>query len=380
MRKSVKFLYNHKQVCVENIADSSFSKSPLKPMLYMKDVVARLGKSGLIDIISNFKPFRTRDFKNAHTDEYVNDFFTGGPKRESNSIPWSKKLANSVKWTNSSLYNAVEQSYLDPNNLYVSPTSGFHHAGPNGGMGFCTFSGQVIASLKMYRKYGVKGAYLDLDGHYGNSIGDSREFVQNKYGWNLDDIIQMNINPRGTGSQYIDDFVMSLGTLANKIRQGDVDYIVWCHGADSHKDDDLGSQLTTNEWKSVSSIFYTWLNKLELELGRKIPLTLSLFGGYRRDDYQSVINLHLSDLMIGISVLLGKFMPIDDLEIKDKVRVVDTTIYIDEGDLADMIDITGLSRSVCKSALVNAKGDFEDAFKALDENKVEGKQTKLVLF
>ena len=216
------------------------------------------------------------------------------------------------------MYNAIEGSYLDPNSLYVSPTSGFHHAGPNGGSGFCTFSGQVISSIKMYRKYGVRGAYLDLDGHYGNSIGDSKGFIKSKYGWDLDDIIVMNINPHFYGEEYLNDLATQLHILEQNIEVGAVDYIVWCHGADSHQDDDLGSQLSTEQWIKSSAMFYAWLDTLERRLGRKIPLTLTLFGGYRRDDYQSVINLHMSDLYIGMAILMNKRMSLKELPIKSK--------------------------------------------------------------
>lgn len=320
MRQSVKIYYNDKQVCSDLIQERSYSKSPLKPAIYVNQLTDRFNLlNGKISIIDTFKPFRKRDFVNAHTDQYVNGFFSGQKSiRESNGLPWSKALAQSVKYTNSSLFNAIQASIIDPNHIYVSPTSGFHHARPSGGSAFCTFSGQVIASVKLYRKYKVRGAYLDLDGHYGNSIDDSERFIKNKYGWDLKDIIQMNINPYGQGNAYIKDLERQLHNLGNKIKQRKVDYIVWCHGADSHKDDDLGYQLTTSQWISASTTFYTWLDKLEREIGRKVPLTLSLFGGYRNDDYQSVINLHIIDLFVGISILMQTYLPIDGLMVKSK--------------------------------------------------------------
>jgi acetoin utilization deacetylase AcuC-like enzyme len=320
MRKSVKIYFTDKQVCSDQIKEGSFSKSPLKPALYVKAIKDRMpSPNDMIEFIDDFKPFRKRDFYNAHTEDYVDHFFAGQhPDCQSNGLPWSKKLAQSVKYTNSSLYNAIEESLLYPNHIYVSPTSGFHHARPNAGGGFCTFSGQVIASVKLYRKYGVRGAYLDLDGHYGNSIPDSKNFIKNKYGWDLNDIIPMNVNPQGSGLRYLNDLEVQLHRLEQNIRGGYIDYVVWCHGADSHEDDDLGNQLNTQQWREASTMFYAWLDKLERDLGRKIPLVLSLFGGYRRDDYQSVINLHLSDLWIGMSVLMNRFMPLDGLEVKPK--------------------------------------------------------------
>ncbi|MEZ6120508.1 MAG: hypothetical protein R3C28_28575 [Pirellulaceae bacterium] len=40
----------------------------------------------------------------------------------------------------------------------------------------------------------------------------------------------------------------------------EIHYVVFCHGADSHQDDDLGGQCTTGEWLECSVMFYTKLN------------------------------------------------------------------------------------------------------------------------
>jgi hypothetical protein len=38
----------------------------------------------------------------------------------------------------------------------------------------------------------------------------------------------------------------------------------------------------------------------------QIPLILSLFGGYRRDDYNSVLSLHTADLVMCLNILCGR--------------------------------------------------------------------------
>src|SRR5690606_12251584 len=118
----------------------------------------------------------------------------------------------------------------------------FHHATPDRGCGFCSFSGQVIASMKIYYEFGLSGAYLDLDGHYGNSISDSYDYVKD-----LDKAIPYgcNINPVDKGKRYIKDIKHRLKILEHKILNDEVHYVVFAHGADSHIDDDLSGQLTT---------------------------------------------------------------------------------------------------------------------------------------
>lgn len=289
--KKIKVFYNPKQVLEKD--SNNYSKSPLKPKLlldYLKE--NNLGK--YLKIEDNFNPFEKKDFEIAHNETYVNNFFKGIGNCESNGLKWSKQFADSIRYTNSSLYNSILNSIKNPKEVSFSPTSGFHHARPNRGDGFCTFSGQVIASKKIYDDLGLTGAYLDLDGHYGNSIEDSRKFVKN-----LDKAVpkDCNINPKGKGQEYIDSLENSLDYLEKKILNKEVNYLVWCHGADSHKWDDLGYQCSTEQWTECSRKFYNWVSKIDEKLEKPIPLTLSLFGGYRKDDFDSVLSLHTSDIV-----------------------------------------------------------------------------------
>lgn len=304
MRQSkIKTFYTPQQVCRVRIESGSFSKSPLKPMLLM----AHLHENGfheVLDICSDFPPFNKADFLKAHTESYVNDFFTGTGRCASNSLPWSKELVNSVCFTNSSLYHAIKYACEHPSVITFSPSSGFHHAMPDSGAGFCTFSGQVIASLKLYQTQGLVGAYLDLDGHFGNSIPDSISFAPQ-----VENAIAMNINPKYSHKAYLEDFEIELEKLAELIQAGKVDYVVWCHGADSHEWDDLGHQCTTAEWMACAEIFYTRIKALDREMGRPVPITLSLFGGYRSDDYESVLSLHATDLKMAVEIMLEKNLP-----------------------------------------------------------------------
>jgi acetoin utilization deacetylase AcuC-like enzyme len=231
------------------------------------------------------------------------------PLCESSGLKWSKQFLESLTYTNASLYNAIRQSILEPQQITFSNTSGFHRATPDRGCGFCSFSGQVIASMKIYKEFDLSGAYLDLDGHLGNSINDSYNFVKD-----LDNAIPYgcNINPIDNGLKYIADLKRRLKILASKIANDEVHYIVFAHGADSHLHDDLGGQLTTSQWVECSKIVYEWIKQTEKKIRKSIPLTLTLFGGYRMNSFESVLSLHTSDLVICLNVLCGaeiKYMP-----------------------------------------------------------------------
>jgi acetoin utilization deacetylase AcuC-like enzyme len=247
--------------------------------------------------IQNFTPFEEKDFLIAHTEEYVTNFFSGTGNCESNDIPWSEEFAESVKWTNASLHYAIKHA-IENNCITLSPTSGFHHASPDSGQGFCTFSGQVISALKIWREKGLVGCYFDLDGHFGNSIEDSRDI----HCPDLDFAIPKacNVNPRYLGKDYVEDLERRIQEIDKLIDSGQVHYLVWAHGADSHKTDDLRGQLDTKEWIECSEIFWTWA------ISKNIPVTISLFGGYRSAAFTEVLDLHISDLLVPIVKLNHK--------------------------------------------------------------------------
>ncbi len=120
---------------------AGYSQSPQKPRLMME----WLEKHGLhkhFPVAEEWNPFTKYIFEIAHEKEYVTSYFQGKqPFAGSNGLDWSFEFAESVRYTNASLYYAIEEALKG--NVTFSPTSGFHHAKPHTGSGFCTFSGQV---------------------------------------------------------------------------------------------------------------------------------------------------------------------------------------------------------------------------------------------
>jgi acetoin utilization deacetylase AcuC-like enzyme len=299
-KKYITAFYNPNMVPQESIL-GNFSQSPYKPKLFMDYITSKpLLRS--IRIESNFPPFTEADFLIAHTKEYVNAVFNGiKPLCESNNLNWSNDFAKSLLYTNSSLYHAIKNSLENPGEICFSPTSGFHHAKPTEGMGFCTFSGQVIASIKLWREYKMRGVYLDLDGHYGNSIEDSREMFDE-----INDAVPIgcNYNPKGRRKSYLEDLESYLQKLKTMLMNEEVHYIVHCKGADSHKDDDMMGQLTTAQWLKASKLVYNFVSEVSASRNKLVPLTICLFGGYRDDCYNKVLELHYKDLLACKNVLL----------------------------------------------------------------------------
>jgi len=300
----IKVFYNPKQA-VDQIV--GFSRSPNKPKLLLSYLQSK-NLFDNFDIISNFKPYNKNDFLIAHTKQYVNEFFNGEGLCDSNGLTWSQSFAESVTYTNASLYEAIKYSILNPECITFSPTSGFHHATPDSGGGFCTFSGQVIASIKLYDEFKFKGAYIDLDGHFGNSIEDSRYFCKTKDGSTLNDILpsEFNINPSFSGQDYINDLESKLKVLRKALLKDSVNYVVFCSGADSLEDDDLGSQLSYEEWIDCKKLIYNFIKEISYKKNKPIPITITLFGGYRQDHYNSVLDAHTRDIITCMEILQNK--------------------------------------------------------------------------
>jgi hypothetical protein len=68
----------------------------------------------------------------------------------------------------------------------------------------------------------------------------------------------------------------------------------------------LGGSCNTKEWIMCATIFYNWVKELNAKRGKPLPVTLTLFGGYRQDDYDSVLSLHTADIVECLNILCGR--------------------------------------------------------------------------
>lgn len=313
--KKIKTFYTDKQVCFDSIKEKSFSQSPLKPALLIEKI-KKGPYSELLDIIADFEPIAKEDFEIAHSKEYIENVFNKTGNYNSNGLPWSENLAKSLPYTSGSLYAASKFAIENPDYVCFAPISGMHHARPTAGSGFCTFSGQVIAAVKIYEQYGKSCAYLDLDGHYGNSIEDTRRFNPLL---NIAIPEGCNYNPSGRNESYLESFKTNLSDLATHILADRIQYVVFAHGADSHDQDDLGGSLNTENWVKCAEIFAEWVNEISIKKDQPIPVVLALFGGYRKDNYEAVLNLHIKSLISCSNIICGNNFE-DKLEIAEKIR------------------------------------------------------------
>ena len=295
-------VYYRPEIAVSSDPRGNYSRSPSKPRRYVEHLLGS-PLAPLVVLRPHFAPVSREQLLLAHRPDYVDAFLSGrGRDAASNGVVWSPEFADTVRYTNGSVVAAIRGALARPGRVALTPTSGFHHARPNGGGGFCTFSGQVIAAVCAWREHGARGAWVDLDGHFGNSIEDSRAFAPE-----LADAIPVgcNLNPDGEGADYLADLERRLARLGERVLAGEIHYVAVAHGADSHVDDDLGGQVTTAEWLTASELVYGAIGRWSAALGRPVPLVLALFGGYRHADPDAVLALHAADNAIALEILAG---------------------------------------------------------------------------
>jgi acetoin utilization deacetylase AcuC-like enzyme len=169
----------------------------------------------------------------------------------------------------------------------------------------------VISAIKIYEESGKSCAYLDLDGHFGNSIEDTRSFnpLLNKA------IPEgCNYNPSGRNETYLSCFEENLKSLESLIMEDKIHYVIFAHGADSHDQDDLGGSNNTEYWVKCAEVFANWVNEVSNAKKQPLPVVLALFGGYRKDNYDAVLNLHIKSLIKCSNIICGNNFE-DDLEV-----------------------------------------------------------------
>ena len=214
MKSPILHTFYHPKMSVNVDSLTGYTQTPAKPTLMMEYLERKkLLEYFLLD--DDFSPMSREDFYIAHTKEMVDNFFDKGKTSKILHIKWTPEYAESVAYESASLYYAIRYAVQNPEEICFSPSAAFHHANPTRSALFCAFSGQVIASMKVYYEFGFCGAYIDLDGHYGNSIDNSRDFVTD-----IDKAISPvcgNINIMARHQKYLEELKANLKILRKKL-------------------------------------------------------------------------------------------------------------------------------------------------------------------
>lgn len=248
------------------------------------------------------------DLLRVHDPDYIEAVKTGHPRKlaEAQKFPWTDALYPSVLLTNGGVYAAADHALTA--GVSGALASGFHHAGPAVGEGFCTFNGLVVALEKLRASGKIRtAAVLDMDLHYGNGtamLAESRSwmFALSIYGndyWNNQawpDVTErkhpMGINhashPLPASCHGLEMLAVLNESLPMLLGHGNPDILLYQAGADPLRDDPYSPlELTAYDLQERDRIVFEFAKK------HGIPIAWVLAGGYS-EDTSKVVDVHVN--------------------------------------------------------------------------------------
>jgi acetoin utilization deacetylase AcuC-like enzyme len=253
------------------IADSgSFSPSAAKP----GPVVSSWQQLGVpIDVIAP-TPVTQEQLALSHDPQFVREILCG--ERKNGFGNCSMEVARSLPYTSGSLLSAARAAL--ENGVAVSPSSGFHHAGYDRALGFCTFNGLMVTAAVLHKERRVRRVgILDFDMHYGNG---SDEIIERL---GIDWVTHFTAGKDYDSPAQAREFLSSVDAIVQTMQ--DCELILYQAGADPHIQDPLGGWLTTEQLHERDQRVFAAVHKLG------IPIAWNLAGGYQQP-LRRVLDIH----------------------------------------------------------------------------------------
>ena len=242
------------------------------------------------------------DIATVHAAAYVDAVRTGDPRElaESQGFDWSPAFAESVAliWSG---HTAACRLALEEKVVF-HPASGAHHAGRDGGAGFCTFNFLAGAGRRLLDDGAIRRVMIiDLDAHQGNG---THALVKDDERFGLFDI---------AGSNWIGEFETrrhlykvvrgpeaywtQLRRLPAAIDGFEPDLVQYQAGMDCHERDPIGGVAGLDEQ------FLAERDRFVISeiVARGIPLVINLAGGYQEDG--TSVRLHVQTARIAVKIL-----------------------------------------------------------------------------
>ncbi len=234
-------------------------------------------------------PVSRRDLHRVHEPAYVNRFLSGSlSAREERTIglPWSQGLVRrtlrAAGGTVETVFQALEKG------LACSTAGGTHHAGRNGGAGFCILNDLAVAADTVLDRSSVDRVLIfDCDVHQGDGtarIFAGREDVttvslHTKENYPFDKAtsdLDVEI-PRGSGDER---YLNTLAETLDHLRPLDgYDLVLYDAGVDVHREDRLGHLNLTDR-----GVLERDRRVLDSFRSRGVPVAAVIGGGYQKDE------------------------------------------------------------------------------------------------
>ena len=274
------------------------------------------------------QPANDQDILLVHTPEYVQKLKTGtlSPREAMElEVPFSPELVRAFWLAAGGSILAARQCLTD--RVCISIGSGFHHAFPDHGEGFCMIHDVAVAIRRLQRDDKIRTAMtVDCDVHHGNgtaaifagtrtesaplpSVSSSTltHAAAKMRGAYTGDVFTISLHqhnnyplykppssidvdlPDRTGD---DDYLAWLdNALSSGLRQFEPDLLCYVAGADPYREDQLGGlNLTIEGLKKRDELVF------RVAQARDIPVMVTYAGGYARD-VEDTVTIHCNTVM-----------------------------------------------------------------------------------
>lgn len=243
------------------------------------------------------EPITVEELKAVFETNYVQELIAGNlePKKMRRiGFPWSEQLILRTRTAIGGTLLTAAKSLSS--GLALNLTGGYHHAFANFGSGFCLFNDLYLAALHLLQFQGVDRVLIfDCDVHQGDgtaklaernsavytvSLHAEKNFPYRKQQSDLDFPLDKSIDDE----TYLATVEEALH-LALSCAQPDA--VIYDAGVDIHVDDDLGLLNI-----STDGIYRRDRLVIDTCLGRKIPVSCVIGGGYQRD-ISKLVDVHM---------------------------------------------------------------------------------------
>lgn len=216
-------------------------------------------------------------------------------------FPWSLRMVERARRSVGATIAAARAALLQGEGVAANLAGGTHHAHAHKGSGYCVFNDVAVAARLMqaewhrerHRRHGDAGMLrvlvIDLDVHQGDgtasifrddpsvftfSMHGARNFPARKQASDLD----VELADGCTDEAYLQALERALSTCEERLSGALPGLAFYLAGADPHEDDRLGRlKLTRDGLAERDRTVLRWLR------GRRVPVAVSMAGGYGRD-------------------------------------------------------------------------------------------------
>jgi acetoin utilization deacetylase AcuC-like enzyme len=264
---------------------------PSRKYRLIRDQLIEEGFAHPMDFVEP-EPVADEDILRVHDPGWVNRLKTGtlSPAEVLTlEIPYSKQMVDGFWLATGGTLLAARNALRD--RIGINLGGGFHHAYAGHGEGFCAIHDVAVAIRALQHAGAIRRAMVvDLDVHHGNGTaaifaGDTSVLTLSMHQFNNypsdkpPSTIDIHLRDGVGDEEYLDRLRSALSVAMSFAP----DLILYLAGADPYSEDQLGGLKLTLEGLKQRDRFV-----FETALGNKVPVAVTLAGGYARNTADTV--------------------------------------------------------------------------------------------